>query len=58
MVAQGFIAAPLGEEYVFRARISKTGHTLLCIYTLKEPGEKMKNLHRREVIMHVIVPVK
>jgi len=46
------------EEYVFRARISKTSHGLLCIYIPKELSEKMKHLHRREVVVRVTVPDK
>ena len=46
------------EEYVFRARISKTSHGLLCIYIPKELSGRMKHLHRREVIVRVTVPDK
>ncbi len=46
------------EEYVFHARISKTGHELLCIYIPRELSEKMRHLHRKEVIIRVTVPDK
>ena len=46
------------EEYVFHAKISRTSHGLLCIYIPKELSEKMKLLHKREVIVRVTVPDK
>ncbi|BDR92907.1 hypothetical protein [Vulcanisaeta souniana] len=44
------------EEYVFHARISRTGHGLLCIYIPRELSSKMQHLYRREVIIRVTVP--
>ena len=44
------------EEYVFLARISKSSHGLLCIYIPKRLSEKMRHLHKREVVVRVTVP--
>ena len=44
------------EEYVFRVRVSKTSHGLLCIYIPKRLSERMRHLHRRKVIVRVTVP--
>jgi hypothetical protein len=46
----------LPEEYVFHAKISKTSHGLLCIYIPKDLSQKMRHLHKREVIVRVTVP--
>lgn len=46
------------EEYVFHARISRASHGLLCIYVPKELSERLRHLHRREVIVRVTVPDK
>jgi len=46
------------EEYVFRAKISRASHGLLCIYIPKGLSEKMKHLHRKEVIVRVTLPDK
>ena len=46
------------EEYVFHAKISRASHGLLCIYIPKGLSEKMKHLHRKEVIVRVTLPDK
>ena len=52
------IGMSMPEEYVFHAKISRASHGLLCIYIPKGLGEKMKHLHRKEVIVRVTLPDK